>query len=67
MERQTGRTYVEKVVNQTPVETDVEVGIRGDQVTEIVSGLTDGDVVIIRGASSLERLQAVFASGGPGF
>ena len=67
VERQTGRTYVEKVVNQTPVETDVEVGIRGDQVTEIVSGLTDGDVVIIRGASSLERLQAVFASGGPGF
>ena len=29
VDRQSGRTYVEKLVNQVPVETDVEVGIRG--------------------------------------
>jgi HlyD family secretion protein len=67
VDRQTGRTYVEKLVNQAPVETDVEVGIRGDQVTEILAGLTDGDEVIIRGVSSLERLQQVMMSGGGGF
>ena len=67
VDRQTGRTYVEKLVDQKPVETDVELGLRSDQVSEIVSGLEDGDEVIIRGVSSLERLQQSFGGGPPGF
>ena len=67
VDRQTGRTYVEKLVDQKPVETDVELGLRSDQVSEIVSGLEDGDEVIIRGVSSLERLQQTFGGGPPGF
>ncbi len=41
--------YVEKVGDDgQPVRTEVELGLRNGAVTEVVSGLTDGDELIIR-------------------
>jgi HlyD family secretion protein len=66
IDRQASRTYLEKLVGQRPVETDVEVGVRGEQFTQILTGLTDGDQVIIRGVTSLDRLRETFGASGFG-
>lgn len=44
-----GETYVNKVVNGEPVRTDVEVGTAYGPLTEIVSGLAEGDEVELAG------------------
>lgn len=63
IDRQTGRAYVEKLVNNTPVEVEITIGLRGEQVTEVLSGLSDGDQVVIRTVSTLERLQRTMTMG----
>jgi HlyD family secretion protein len=55
--RDTGRAYVEKMEGDNIVTIDVETGLTDDFNTEIVSGLKEGDVVVIRGISSLDRLR----------
>jgi macrolide-specific efflux system membrane fusion protein len=44
---QGGTTYVQKLVNGQPVQTEVSVGIQGDSESEITSGLAAGDQVTI--------------------
>ena len=49
-ERQVGKftTYVEKLDEKgNPVKTEIELGLRGEQVTQVLSGLKDGDQVVI--------------------
>ncbi len=57
VDRETGAFYVEKLVNNTPVRTRVEVGLRNDQFSEIISGLEEGDTIVIRKTSGQERLR----------
>ena len=64
VDRQTGEFYVDKLVNGVPVRTRVEVGLRNDQFSEIVSGLEPGDVVVIREVSSEEKLRRGLFGGG---
>jgi HlyD family secretion protein len=59
-ERETGRTFVERLVNGTPQKVEVRLGLSDDQRSEAREGLEDGDQVIIRNRSSLERLQQTF-------
>ncbi|KJU86783.1 secretion protein HlyD family protein [Candidatus Magnetobacterium bavaricum] len=40
-----GKEVVYRVVNEATVKVPVKVGIRGEDMTEIVSGLSEGDVV----------------------
>ncbi len=44
---QGGSSYVQKLVDGTPVQTQVDVGIQGDNETEITGGLSAGDQVEI--------------------
>jgi HlyD family secretion protein len=41
-------TYVERLQEGNPVRTEVELGLRNGEVTQIVTGLEEGDRVIIR-------------------
>ncbi len=43
-----GKEVVYRVVNEATVKVPVKVGIRGEDMTEIVSGLSEGDVVATR-------------------
>jgi hypothetical protein len=40
------------VLQNTPITKDVQIGLANDTMTEIVSGLNEGDVVIIRKVSA---------------
>ncbi len=63
-DRETGEFYVDKLVEGIPVRTKVEVGLRNDQYSQIVSGLQEGDVVVVREVSSGERLRRGLFGGG---
>jgi HlyD family secretion protein len=53
--------YVEKVDESgNPVRVEIELGLRDETVSQILSGLDDGDQIVIRGLSRQERLQQVF-------
>lgn len=43
---QNGQTYVQVMKNSTPQNVNVETGLTSDSETEIISGLSEGDVVI---------------------
>ena len=47
VQTQAGSSYVNKLVNGQSVQTDVTTGLQGDSNTEITSGLTEGDEVVI--------------------
>ncbi len=55
--RATGAFYVEKLVDGVPVRTEVEVGLRNDQFSEIRAGLEEGDIIVIRQLSGKEKLR----------
>jgi hypothetical protein len=53
--------YVEKVNEQgNPTRVEVELGLRNDTVSQVLSGLEEGDRIAIRSTSGRERLQQVF-------
>ena len=57
-------TYVEKLDEQgQPVRTEIELGLRNDEVSEVVSGLEEGDRVVILQESRREQLQRAFQGG----
>jgi HlyD family secretion protein len=61
-ERETGRTFVERLTNGEPQKVEVRLGLRDEQQSEIREGLADNDQIIIRNLSSIERLQQTLSS-----
>lgn len=59
-DRLTGKTFVDKVVGTGLVRTEVRLGVQGDQTSEVLAGLQEGDQVAIHSVSSLQRLRAAF-------
>lgn len=57
VDRENNKTYVEKVVDGVPVRTEVVIGARNDQYSQIVRGIDEGDVLALRSTSSRERLR----------
>jgi len=60
LNRETGKVYTEKLVLGTPQEVEVEIGFRDEQVSQVLSGLNEGDTVVVRTVSSRERLREAF-------
>lgn len=58
IDRSNGRTYVEKIVDGIPTSTEVQLGARNEQYSQVVSGVNAGDVLAIRSGSSLDRLRS---------
>ena len=53
--------YVEKVDESgNPVRAEVELGLRNETVSQVLSGLEEGDQIIIRDRSRSEQLERVF-------
>jgi len=48
LNKESGKTYVEKLVNGNKVKTYVTTGLETDEETEIKSGLNEGDKVILK-------------------
>lgn len=56
--------YVEKVDEQgQPIRVEIELGLRNETVSQVLSGLEEGDEIIIMSQSRREQLQQVFQGG----
>ncbi len=62
IDRQTGKTFVERETEAGPQKVEVRLGLRDEQNSEVREGVSDGDKVIIRTFSSREQLQRAFGS-----
>lgn len=60
LERETGRTFVERLVNGEPQRVEVRLGLRDEQRVEVREGLNDGEELVIRSRTGLEQLQQTF-------
>ncbi len=58
------RSFVEVLANGVETRTAVEVGLVGDSLTEITSGLNEGDVVVLPAATSTSTSNNPFANFG---
>ena len=64
-----GRRYVQLLKDGQPVDTDVTFGISNETITEVVTGLQEGDTVVLpqpRAATSGAAGGGVRIGGGPG-
>ncbi len=66
VQTQAGNSYVNKVVNGQSVQTDVTTGLQGDSTTEITSGVSDGDQVMISTGTVATSAIGGAGSGGGG-
>ncbi len=64
LDETTRSPYVEKVVNGEPTRVDIQLGLRNDQFSEVISGLEEGDVLAIRRVDSGELLRRQLFGGG---
>ncbi len=60
VERESGRTFVERLTGDEPQKVEVRLGLRDDARVEVREGLDEGDTLAIRTVSTLERLQETF-------
>lgn len=63
LERETGRTYVEKVVGEELQRVEVQLGLRDEQFSEVREGVAEGDTLAIRSRSSEDQLRSLFGGG----
>jgi multidrug efflux pump subunit AcrA (membrane-fusion protein) len=55
----TGQSFVEKMINEEIVISVIEQGMANDQVSEVLSGLEEGDELVIRSVSVRDRFRDV--------
>ncbi len=63
LDRQTGETYVEKIVDGVPTRVNLELGLRNEQFSEVLSGLQEGDELAIRRTNTGDVLRQQFFGG----
>jgi multidrug efflux pump subunit AcrA (membrane-fusion protein) len=63
-DRETGKTFVERLVGNTPGSVEIRLGLRDEQQSEVRAGLNEGDQIAIRDVSSLQKLQQTFSGFG---
>jgi HlyD family secretion protein len=63
VDRESGKTYVERLAGDVPVRVEVRLGLRDDQQSEVRDGLAGDDRIVIRQVSSLNRLQQSMGNG----
>lgn len=63
VDRETGRAFVQKIVNGEPVLQEVELGLRNERTSQVLAGLQDGDTIALIRASSEERLRSAIFGG----
>ncbi len=65
IDRNDNKAYVEKLVDGIPLRTEITVGARNDQFSQVLRGVSEGDVIVLRDVSSREQLrQSMFGNGG---
>jgi len=57
IDRHTGQTYVQRQVGEQTERVDVELGVRGNGVVQVLSGLEEGDMVVLIQEKMLEVIR----------
>lgn len=60
LERESGRTYVERLTNGTLERVEVRLGLRDEQSSEVREGLEEGDQLAIISRTGAEQLRNLF-------
>ncbi len=63
LERETGKTFVERVAGSELVKTEVQIGLRDEQFSEVRSGVAEGDTLAIQNRSGQQQLRSLFGGG----
>ncbi len=63
LERETGRTFVERVAGEKLERVEVQLGLRDDQTSEVREGVAEGDVLAIISRTSADQLRNLFGGG----
>jgi HlyD family secretion protein len=63
LERETGKTYVERVVGKDLVRTEVQLGLRDEQFSEVRAGVSEGEILAVRNRSGQDQLRSLFTGG----
>jgi HlyD family secretion protein len=64
LERETGRTFVERAVGEDLERVEVQLGLRDEQFSEVREGVTEGETLAIRSRSGQDQLRDLFGGGG---
>ncbi|HSJ58393.1 MAG TPA: efflux RND transporter periplasmic adaptor subunit [Anaerolineae bacterium] len=63
IDRTTGQTFVDKLVDGTVQTFEVQTGLRDETYSEVLAGIEAGDIVVLVQASSREELRRAFEMG----
>lgn len=63
LDRDTGKAYVYKMVNNQPALQEVELGLRNERESQVLAGLDAGDTLALVTQSGAEQLRALFGGG----
>lgn len=64
LDRQTGTTYVEKLVDGVPQRVNLKLGLRNEQFSQVLEGVQPGDRLAVRRTDTGEVLRQQFFGGG---
>jgi len=64
LDETTRKPYVEKIVDGVPTRVDIELGLRNEQFSEVISGLEEGDELAIRRIGTGEMMRKQLFGGG---
>jgi multidrug efflux pump subunit AcrA (membrane-fusion protein) len=59
IDSKTGKPFVEKLVDGQTVVAFIEQGLTNEEMSEVLSGLEEGETVVIRSASIQDRFRSV--------
>jgi HlyD family secretion protein len=63
LDRDTGKAYVYKLVNNQPALQEIELGLRNERESQVLAGLDAGDTLALVTQSGVEQLRALFGGG----
>lgn len=65
IDRTTGQTFVERLVGGQVQPVEIQTGARDESHSEVLAGLSEGDVLVLVKQSSREQLRSAFQMGRP--
>ena len=63
LDRESGRAFVQKIINDVPTLQEIEMGLRNDRFTQVLAGLADADRIALIRASSEDQLRSAIFGG----
>ena len=64
LDRDTGKAYVSKLVNNQPALQEIELGLRNERQSQVLSGLNEGDELALITQTGVEQLRGALFGGG---